>query len=152
MRDILLLLVVGMVVAVLLAVSAGWCQGASIKVQGGDVVLTIVSAVAGLEPAPVVDGTAAQLKYKKLSTDPAQKITVSTDLASPSFVLTIEAVNACDGDSTGEVTLDATAQDLLTNVCATDWAFCDLRFTATAAASDGVGTDSHTVTYTITDQ
>lgn len=125
---------------------------AVLSVEGGDVTLSISSATAGQDPNPAVDQISSSLNYKSGPVDPTLKITVATDLGSPLFVLRVEAINVGDGSATGEIVLGTTAQDLITGVTSTSLVGCDLKYTSVALASDGVGTDAHTVTYTMVAQ
>jgi hypothetical protein len=115
----------------------------------GTPILVISTATPGQDPDPAVDAS-CKLRYRKDSAaEPTLKITVATNLGSPVFSLEVEAINAGGGTSTGLVALGTTAQDLLTDITNTLKKTCDLRYVATALASDGTGTDDHTVTYTI---
>ena len=136
----------------LLLIWTGVAPPASLKVQGGDVTLSISSATAGQDPDPVVDQITSNLRYSKGIADPTLKITVATDLGSPVLVLKVEAINVGDGSATGEIVLGTTAQDLVTGVTAESFAYCDLKYSSVALASDGVVTDAHTVTYTMVAQ
>jgi hypothetical protein len=131
--------------------------GADISVLNGDVNLSILSAVAGQEPSSTINETRL-LQWSTLALDPTKKITAQTSLGSPKFLLTARAVNITAGDGTavGEVVLTTSASDFVVDIPAGipagDPATCTLRYTASATASDGTGTDLHTVTYTIMDQ
>jgi len=133
----------------LLMSSTGAAPAAVLTVEGGDVSLLVSSATAGQELVPVVDQSSSGLKYRRLSADPTVKVTAATDLASPLFTLKVEAVEVGDGNPTTEITLGTTAQDLITNITTVTFVTSCLRYTSVALLSDGVGTDAHTVTYTI---
>ena len=135
--------------AVPLLAWAGVAPSADITVEGGGVSLAVTSATAGQDPDPDVDQTTADLQYKKDAVDPTQKITAETDLGSPLFTLKVEALNAGDGTPAGELVLSTTAQDFVTSITSETFVFCDLKYTSVALASDGTGTDNHTVTYTM---
>ncbi|MBM3324750.1 MAG: hypothetical protein FJY66_03695 [Calditrichaeota bacterium] len=113
--------------------------------------------MAGQEPTSVTDET-GQLQWTTLELDPTKKITAQTNLASPNFTLKVLAINVSSGDGTaaGEVTLTTGAANFVVDIPAGipvgDPGTCILRYRASATASDGTGTDVHTVTYTITDQ
>lgn len=128
---------------------AGVAPSATLTVRGRNVILRPVSATAGQDPDPLVNQVTAALKYRKGRADPPQKITVETNVGSPLFTLKIEAVNVRSGIPAGELTLVTTAQDLITNISRNGSKACDLRYTLVALASDGTGTDVHTVTYTM---
>ena len=138
-----------------LFVKIGW--GADISVLNGDASLTISTATAGMEPDADTDES-CQLQWSTLLTDPTQKITAQTNIASPNFTLKVQAVSvsAGDGTSAGQITLSTSAQDVVVSIPADiapgDPGTCTLRYTASANASDGTGSDVHTVTYTILDQ
>ncbi len=135
----------------------GDASGADISVLNGDVNLTISSAIAGQEPSPAMNET-GQLQWSTLLLDPTKKITAQTSLGSPKFTLTARAVNISGGDGTavGEILVVTSASDFVVDIPAGisvgDPGTCTVRYTASAAASDGNGTDLHTITYTIIDQ
>lgn len=110
----------------------------------GDVVLTISTAIAGQNPEPVTD-TSSTLAWTKGPF--GTRITVATSLVSPKFILKVEAISVSGGSGVGEITISTTAQTL-TNVSGDG--SCTLKYTGSAQASDGTGTDSHIITYTIT--
>lgn len=148
MRHVVLVLVV---TGHLLAMADVALPG-SISVLGGDVSLVVSSATAGQDPDPAIDSTTSDLRYRISPSDPTMKITVETNLGSPSFTLKAEAINAAGGTPAGEMVLSTTAQDFLTDVTLTSNRTCDLKYTSVALASDGTGSDAHTVTYTIVAQ
>ncbi|MBU0690937.1 hypothetical protein KKC97_09235 [bacterium] len=131
--------------------------GADVAVLNGNVDLVISSATAGQEPDVDSDQT-AQLEWNNWpGTSATKKITVQTNLASPNFTLKVQALNitAATGTSAGEVTLTTISVDLISSIPAMtspDVGTCDLRYTATATASDGINVDTHTITYTIVDE
>jgi hypothetical protein len=131
--------------------------GADISILNGNINLTISSTVAGQDPSPAINGT-GQLQWSTLELDPTKKITAQTSLGSPKFILTDRAVNISSGDGTaaGEITLTISASDFVVDIPAGipigDPGICTLQYKASATASDGTGTDVHTITYTIIDQ
>jgi hypothetical protein len=141
--------------AILLLGAAG--RGADLTLLNGNVDLTISSATAGQQPDQAMDET-CQLSWTTLLTDPVKKIVVSTNLAGPRFSLSLRATNVNSGHGTamGAFVLGTSASDLVVsippNLTAGDPGQCNLRYTATATAANGTGSDSHTVTFTITDQ
>ena len=141
--------------AALLLTSLG--QAADIAILNGDVSLTITTAAAGQQPPAVTDET-GQLEWTTLVTDPVKKIITQTNLASPSFTLTVRAVSVSAGDGTGAgaVVLSTTPADLVmdipSGILAMDPGTCTLRYSASATANGGAGTDNHFITFTITDQ
>jgi hypothetical protein len=132
-------------------------QSADVSVLNGDVELTISSATAGQQPNPVTDEV-CQLQWSTLVSDPTQKITVRTNLATPGFSLIVRAVNvsAGDGAAAGDISLSTTATDFIVDIPAGvpvgDPGTCTVRYTASSTASDGTGSDIHTVTFTIVNQ
>ncbi len=146
-------------VSVLLAAllcSAG-AQAADISVLNGDASLTVSAASAGQQPAAAIDET-CQLQWTTLETDATKKITVQSSLATPSFTLTVSAVNISAGDGTavGTVSVSTTAGDLIVSIPAavpvSDPGTCTLHYSASATAANGAGSDNHTITFTIVDQ
>lgn len=118
-----------------------------VVVSGGNVTLTINTATAGSEPDAQTD-TSTSLAWTSNST--GKKITAETDVAAPAFTLTVEATAVSGGTSAGPITLSTTAQSFVTGV-ATTTGGATLSYGASATASDGTGTEAHTVVYTITD-
>lgn len=144
-----------MLAAALFLTSLG--QAADVAILNGDVSLTITTAAAGQQPPDVTDET-GQLEWTTLVSDPVKKIITQTNLASPSFTLTVRAVNVSAGDGTGAgaVILSTTPADLVVDIpsgiLAMDPGTCTLRYSASATANGGAGTDNHSITFTITDQ
>lgn len=117
------------------------------QVSAGSVSLTITGAgvVAGQDQMTVVEQSTSLL-WGTNSLN--QKITVSTNLVGALFTLKLVALNPTRGTAMPEVVLSTTANDLLVNIGRTSGS-CTLRYTGVALASQGIGTDSHTVTFTI---
>ena len=119
--------------------------------------MTISSAPAGQQPASTASES-CQLQWTTLPADATKKITAQSSLATPSFTLTVSAINvtAGDGTATGTVTLSTTAEDLIVGIPAgvpvIDPATCVLHYTASATAANGAGSENHTITFTIVDQ
>lgn len=80
-----------------------------------------------------------------------KKVTVRTSLAAPKFTLKIEAMGPTQGVSAGQVTISTIAQDLLINIGRSSGTSV-LRYTGEALASQGTGTDAHTITFTVVNQ
>lgn len=80
-----------------------------------------------------------------------KKITVSSNQASPRFTLKLLAQPENNADiAAPEITLnDNTIHDLVTGVSRRSGK-CRIRLNASATLSDGVGTENHVITYTIT--
>jgi hypothetical protein len=82
------------------------------------------------------------------------KIAVKTSLAVQKYVLQVQAINisgvpSSSGIVAPVVTLSTTNKDFLTGI-GLKRGTCTLLYTGTALASKGIGTDSHTITFTIT--
>ncbi|HWP81389.1 MAG TPA: hypothetical protein VNN76_01920 [Bacteroidota bacterium] len=121
-----------------------------LQVSSGSVNLTITgaNAVAGVDMMSTTDqssslswGTNGSLK----------KITVQSNLAAPLFTLKVLALNPTQGLASPEVTLSSAWQDFLLNIGRTSGS-CTLRYTGIAYASQGMGTDTHSITFTIQTQ
>jgi len=116
--------------------------------------LTISTATPGNEPDDAVDSTTCDLCWTTNAN--GKKITVQTDLVTPTFTLKVVAINitgvgTAAGTAAAEVTLSTTGpNDFITSISQTT-GICDLRYTASATAAQGIGSDVHTVTYTILD-
>lgn len=130
-------------------------QNSSLSLSSGSVSLVINSTVAGSEPDPDEDPSTS-LDWSVQSG--SNKVTVSTSSVGQQFSPTVEAINVVAGTSTGTVTLtDGMAEtDFVVNIDGSSpgkvEGSCDLRYRGTATASQGTGTDSHTVTFTLTSQ
>lgn len=122
----------------------------ALQVSAGTVNLTIsgADAVAGQDLMTTTDQTTSLLWGSNSSN---QKVTVQTSLASPSFTLKIEAMNPTQGASAGQVVLSATPQDFLLNIGRSSGS-CAIRYVGEAFASQGAGSDAHTITFTISNQ
>lgn len=120
-----------------------------IATAGGNLALTINTATAGSNPDNAVDNTTCDLDWT--TNEASKKITVvsSLSLAAQSFTLKAVAQNVTGGTAASEVTLSDTAADFVTGI-ATTIGGGDLQYTASALASEGTGSDAHTVTYTVT--
>ena len=101
------------------------------------------------QPNPAID---ASTKLLWTSNGDARKIAVGSDIASPRFILKIEAEKSSPGAGIAqpEVTLsDNSPHDLILGVERSAGS-CKLKFTAMAAVEEGSGSESHLITYTIT--
>ncbi|MGB2868905.1 MAG: hypothetical protein WBD36_10665 [Bacteroidota bacterium] len=118
-----------------------------LQVNLGTVNLDIsgANAVAGQNSMSVTDQTSS-LSWGTNSS--LQKITASTSLAAPLFSLKLLAVTPTTGVAAPEVTLTTTAADLVLNVGRSKGS-CTLKYTGIALASQGTGSDAHTVTFTV---
>ena len=114
--------------------------------------LTLV--IGGSGGNSVQSGTATDVSTKLLWTSNAsnRKIAVASNIASPRFVLRIQAEQLSPGAGVAEpeVTLtNGEPHDLILGVQRAAGS-CTLKFTAAAGPEEGVGTESHLITYTIT--
>ncbi|HEY4613378.1 MAG TPA: hypothetical protein VII11_10370 [Bacteroidota bacterium] len=117
-----------------------------VSVTLGAVPMTITGAgvAAGQDQMTVTDQS-SQLRWGINSS--LRKITVATNLAAPLFTLKVLALSPTQGTAASEVTLSTTAADFMLNV-GRSLGNCTLQYTGIALASQGTGTDSHTVTFT----
>jgi len=121
-----------------------------LQINAGIINLTIngSNAVAGQNQMTTTDQSSTLAWGTNSST---KKITASTSLASPKYTLQLVAVNPTVGTAASQVTLSTTANDFLLNIGRSSGT-CGLLYTAIALASQGTGTDSHTVTFTVQTQ
>lgn len=121
-----------------------------VQVSSGTVSLSIsgANAVAGQNAMTVTDLSTSFLWGTNVS---QRKVTAQTNLAAPLFSLKVLAVNPTQGTAAPEVTLSTTAQDFLTNIGKSSGT-TQLQYTGVALASQGTGSDAHTVTFTVTVQ
>ncbi len=120
-------------------------------VAGGSVTLTIDAAVAGSNPTDPADNSSTHLDWT--SNETGKKITVASDKDSPLYTLkVVGSVTEGDGSASAQRTLDVAngAMDFITGVD-TETGAATLTYSASATAAAGVGSDVHTVTYTIAD-
>ncbi|MDQ1329455.1 MAG: hypothetical protein QG641_2745, partial [Candidatus Poribacteria bacterium] len=134
---VLAILIVGISIMSSQSVSAS-----SINVSG-NATLTINSATAGQQPGSVTNSTTT-LTWNGIVANTS--VAVSTNIASPKFTLKVLATSVDGGTAAPEVTLTTTAQTLV-NV--TDNGSCTLKYTGSTTISAGVGTDIHTITFTL---
>jgi hypothetical protein len=124
--------------------------------------ITILQVSAGIININITGSNAIAGQDQMLTTDQTstmswgvnsslKKVTVKTSLAVPKFTLQLVAVNPTIGTAASQVTLSTTANDLLTNIGRSSGS-CGLLYTAIALASQGTGTDSHTITFTVATQ
>ena len=121
----------------------------AVQVSLGSVSLSITGAgaVAGQDNIGTVVDQTTNLLWGVNSAN--RKISARTNLGAPRFALKLVALNPTQGTAMPEVTLSTTATDFLTNIGRSSGT-CTLRYTGVALASQGTGTDSHTVTFTVT--
>jgi hypothetical protein len=80
-----------------------------------------------------------------------RKISVSTNLAAPLFLLKMQAIDPSDGTAAPELTLSTTPTDFMLDV-GRGSGVCTIKYTGVATAEQGFGTDSHLVTFTVQSQ
>jgi hypothetical protein len=81
----------------------------------------------------------------------SRKVTADTDLAVPQFELRLVALSPTRGTPAPEFALTTIPQDLLLDI-GRSLGTSLLRYTGVAYASQGTGTDVHTITFTIVAQ
>jgi hypothetical protein len=119
-----------------------------VGITGGNITLTINSASAGSQPTDAVDNSTCDLAWS--TNQSSKKITVQSNLGTPTFSLKVVAQNVTGGTAGSEVTVSTSAQDFVSSISTTVGS-CDLQYTASATLGDGTGSDVHTITYTMTD-
>ncbi|MEK6649482.1 MAG: hypothetical protein AABY75_00765 [Bacteroidota bacterium] len=121
-----------------------------IRVIGGAVGFNITDAivVAG-QNTMTLTNSATQLQWATNSG--SRKITVQTNLGSQLFALRLLATSPTQGSSSPEVTVSTIPTDHMLNIGRT-LGSCTLLYTAEALATQGTGTDIHTITFTVTVQ
>jgi hypothetical protein len=130
----------------------------TVKVQA----ITVIQISAGIINLNISGSNAIAGQDQMLTTDQTsifswginsslKKVTVKTSLAAPKFTLQLVVVNPTVGTAAAQVTLTTTANDLLINIGRSSGS-CGLLYTAIALASQGTGTDSHTITFTVATQ
>lgn len=114
--------------------------------------LTMVINQASLETGNPVEATNDDGNLIWITNGENKKITVATNNASPRFLVRVQAldITGSTGVAAPEITLkDNTTRDLVMGITRC-WGKCKIRFMASAKISDGVGTETHIITYTIT--
>ncbi len=117
-----------------------------IQVSVGTITLNITgaNAVAGQDQMSISDQSCNLLWGTNSS---LQKITASTSLVSPVYTVRLVAIAPSSGTAMPEFPISSTPQDLLQNI-GRSAGTTTLRYTAIALASQGIGTDSHVITFT----
>jgi hypothetical protein len=121
-----------------------------VQVSSGSVNLSIsgANAVAGQNTMTTTDQSTSLVWGTNVS---QRKITAQTNLASPTFTLKLLALSPTQGTAVPEITLNTTPSDLMLNIGKSSGS-CQLQYTAVALASQGTGSDAHTITLSITVQ
>ena len=139
-----------------LALCAGATAGAQgMRVQGGNQLLQIATALPGQEPTVVVN-TATSLRYRRQSE--TSKITISTNCPGQNFTLRVRAVSVQDGTPAPAITLTngMPAVDLIRDIPGQavnpPIRRATLEYTASATFDQGnsteLGVDAHVITFT----
>ena len=125
-------------------------QISQLQVNGGALSLTIDgSGVAAGQDQMTTSDQTSSLGWG--TNGGSMKITAETNVAAPLFALKLLAVNPTAGTAAAEITLSTLASDLVLNV-GQSLGSCELRYTGVALASQGTGSDTHTITFTIQTQ
>ena len=117
-------------------------------ISGGNLSLNISNSAGGSQPVVATDDVTCDLSWT--TTEASKKITVATNLDSPSFPLKVVAKAVSGGNAASEVKLSTIAQDFITGIAKTI-GNCNLGYSASVTAADGIGSEVHTVIYTLTD-
>jgi hypothetical protein len=122
----------------------------ALQVSSGTVNMTIngANAIAG-QNTMTTTNTATNLLWGINSS--LKKVTVKTSLASQKFALRVLALSPTQGTAAPEASLSTTSQDFLLNVGRSSGS-CTIQYTGVALASQGTGTDAHTITFTVQTQ
>ncbi len=121
-----------------------------VRIEGGAVNLSIsaANAIAGEDIMTMTDQSTSLLWGTNSS---GRKITVATNLVAPRYTLTLVALNPTQGTPATAVTLSTTPDNLLYDIGRSSGS-CVLQYTGTAYASQGTGSDLHTITFTVQSQ
>ncbi|MBI3579412.1 MAG: hypothetical protein HY089_08415, partial [Ignavibacteriales bacterium] len=117
----------------------------SVSASSVSMTITGTGAIAGQDQMTVTNSSTSLLWGVNSS---LKKITAQTNLGAPLFAMNLLAASPTAGTAAPEITLSATPTDLLTNI-GRSLGSCTLQYTGVALASQGTGTDSHTITFTI---
>lgn len=121
-----------------------------LAVDVGSVNLTVdgSTAVPGQDEMVVTDQSSLLLWGTNAS---AQKVTASTSLAAPLFTLRLVALSPSAGTPGPEQVLTPVAADFLRDIGRSSGS-TQIRYTGVALASQGPGSDTHIITFTIVAQ
>ncbi len=119
----------------------------------GILTLTISTATAGSEPGNASNNSTCSLAWT--ANGAGGKITVGTSVSegTQKFSLTVDVEGTVTGGTAPGTAVSlahgAGAADFITGIVTTTGG-CDLEYIASATAAQGAGTDTHTITFTIT--
>lgn len=121
-----------------------------VQVSSASVSLTIsgANAIAGQDLMTVADLSTTFLWGTNVS---QRKVTAQTSLAAPIFTLKVFASSPTQGTASAETIISTTPQDFLINIGKSSGS-CQIQYTGEALASQGTGSDAHTITFTVTVQ
>jgi hypothetical protein len=114
--------------------------------------VTMVINQASLETGNPVEAVNEDGNLTWITNGDNKKITVASNNAAPRFLVKIHAldITGSTGVAAPEITLnDNTTRDLVMGVTRS-YGKCKIRFVASAKVSDGIGTETHVISYTIT--
>ena len=114
--------------------------------------VTMVINQVSLETGSPVEAVNEEGNLTWITNGENKKITVASNNAAPRFLVKVHAldITGSTGVAAPEITMnDNTTRDLVMGVTRS-WGKCKIRFVASAKVSDGIGTDTHVITYTIT--
>jgi len=114
--------------------------------------VSMVINQASLETGSPVEAVNEDGSLTWLTNGDNKKITVATNNAAPRFLVKVHAldITGSTGVAAPEITLnDNTNRDLVMGVTRS-YGKCKIRFVASAKVSDGIGSETHVITYTIT--
>lgn len=122
------------------------------KIDVSQRALTLIINQASLETGAPIEAANEDGNLIWITNGENKKITVASNNAAPRFLVKVSALDVAgtSGVAAPEVPLnDNTTKDFVVGVSRT-WGKCKIRFVASAKVSDGIGVDTHVVTYTIT--
>jgi hypothetical protein len=114
--------------------------------------VTMVINQASLETGNPVESVNEDGNLTWITNGDNKKITVASNNATPRFLVKVHALDiiGSTGTAAPEITLnDNTTRDLVMGVTRS-YGKCKIRFVASAKVSDGIGTETHVISYTIT--
>jgi hypothetical protein len=114
--------------------------------------VTMVINQASLETGGPVEAVNEDGNLTWITNGDNKKITVASNNTTPRFLVKVHAldVTGSTGVAAPEITLtDNTTRDLVMGVTRS-YGKCKVRFVASAKVSDGIGSETHVITYTIT--
>ena len=114
--------------------------------------VTMVINQASLETGSPVEAVNEDGNLTWLTNGDNKKITVASNNSAPRYLVKMHAldITGSTGVAAPEITLnDNTNRDLVMGVTRS-YGKCKIRFMASAKVSDGIGSETHVITYTIT--